>query len=108
MGMKRRPARSSRESVDTPSSATSGPIRRPFTAVATSPAVNLTGVTLSRMADQPDRVRLVVLFGGRSAEHEVSCISATSVLGAIDRDRYDVTPIGITKDGQWVLADLVD
>lgn len=60
------------------------------------------------MADLPDRVRLVVLFGGRSAEHEVSCISATSVLGAIDRDRYDVTPIGITKDGQWVLADLVD
>src|SRR5687768_7034264 len=60
------------------------------------------------MPDLPDNVRLVLLFGGRSAEHEVSCISAASILGAVDRDRYDVTPVGITKDGEWVLADLVD
>jgi len=48
------------------------------------------------------KVRLVVLFGGRSAEHEVSCISALHVLQAADRDRFDVVPIGITREGRWV------
>jgi D-alanine-D-alanine ligase len=48
-------------------------------------------------------VRLIVLFGGRSAEHEVSCVSAASVLGAVDPDRYDVVPVGITREGRWVL-----
>ena len=48
--------------------------------------------------------RLVVLFGGRSAEHEVSCISALHVLAAVDRYRYDVAPIGISRDGRWVDA----
>ena len=51
---------------------------------------------------RPDRVRLVVLFGGRSAEHEVSCISALHVLRAADTDRFDIVPIGITRDGRWV------
>ena len=51
---------------------------------------------------RPDRIRLVVLFGGRSAEHEVSCISALHVLQAVDPDRYDVVPIGITREGRWV------
>src|SRR3954451_8553644 len=51
-----------------------------------------------------DRIRLVVLFGGKSAEHEVSCISALHVLRAVDRDRYDTVPIGITRDGRWVDA----
>jgi D-alanine-D-alanine ligase len=51
---------------------------------------------------RPDRIRLVVLFGGRSAEHEVSCISALHVLQAVDPDRYDVAPIGITREGRWV------
>ena len=50
------------------------------------------------------RTRLVVLFGGRSAEHEVSCISALHVLAAVDRDRYDVVPVGITREGRWVDA----
>ena len=50
------------------------------------------------------RTRLVVLFGGRSAEHEVSCISALHVLAAVDRASYDVVPIGITRDGRWVDA----
>ena len=50
------------------------------------------------------RTRLVVLFGGRSAEHEVSCISALHVLAAVDRERYDVVPIGITREGRWVDA----
>jgi D-alanine-D-alanine ligase len=50
------------------------------------------------------KVRVAVVFGGRSAEHAVSCASAGLVLGAIDRDRYDVVPIGIARDGRWVLA----
>jgi D-alanine-D-alanine ligase len=50
------------------------------------------------------RLRVAVLFGGRSSEHAISCVSAGSVLAALDRDRYDVLPIGITSDGRWVLA----
>jgi len=50
------------------------------------------------------RIRVAVVFGGRSSEHEISCISAGSVLAALDRDRYDVVPVGITPDGRWVLA----
>jgi len=49
-----------------------------------------------------NRTTLVLLFGGRSAEHEVSCISALHVLHAVDPDRYDVRAIGITRDGRWV------
>jgi D-alanine-D-alanine ligase len=48
--------------------------------------------------------RVAVLFGGRSSEHAVSCVTAAGVLGAIDNDKYDVIPIGIAKTGQWVLA----
>jgi D-alanine-D-alanine ligase len=51
-----------------------------------------------------DRVRLVVLFGGRSAEHEVSCESALHVLRAASPTKYDVVPIGITREGRWVAA----
>ena len=50
------------------------------------------------------KIRVAVVFGGRSAEHAVSCASAGLVLGAIDRDRYDVVPIGIARDGRWVLT----
>jgi D-alanine-D-alanine ligase len=56
------------------------------------------------MAD-PDRVRLVVLFGGQSAEHEVSCITAFHVLQAADPQRYALDPIGISRDGAWLRAD---
>ncbi len=49
------------------------------------------------------RTRIAVLFGGRSAEHEISCISARSVLDALDRSRYEPIPIGVTKDGRWQL-----
>ncbi len=52
----------------------------------------------------PDRIRLVVLFGGRSAEHEVSCTTAAHVLRALDPTRYDVVPVGIERSGRWVLA----
>ena len=54
---------------------------------------------------RPDRVRLVVLFGGQSAEHEVSCTTAAHVLRAVDPDRYDVVPVGITREGTWVQSD---
>lgn len=47
--------------------------------------------------------RVAVLFGGRSSEHAVSCATAASVLAAIDKDMYDVVPIGISRDGRWVL-----
>jgi D-alanine-D-alanine ligase len=50
------------------------------------------------------RVRVAVVFGGRSTEHAISCASAGSVLAALDRERYDVVAIGITTDGRWVLA----
>lgn len=50
------------------------------------------------------RVRLVVLFGGRSAEHDVSCVSARHVLAAVDPAKYRVEPVGITCEGVWVRA----
>ena len=50
------------------------------------------------------KVRVAVVFGGRSTEHAVSCASAGLVLSAIDRDRYDVLPVGIATDGRWVLT----
>ena len=52
-----------------------------------------------------DKVRVAVVFGGRSAEHAISCVSAGSVIAALDPDRYDVVRVGITPDGGWVLAD---
>ena len=57
------------------------------------------------MSGQPGKVRVAVVFGGRSAEHAISCVSAGSVMAALDRDRYEVVPVGITTDGRWVLAD---
>lgn len=47
---------------------------------------------------------MAVIFGGRSSEHAISCITAAGVLRAIDRDSYDVIPIGVTRTGRWVLA----
>jgi len=55
------------------------------------------------MTSRP-RIRLVVLFGGQSAEHEVSLVTARHVLAAIDADRYDIVPVAIAKDGQWISA----
>jgi D-alanine-D-alanine ligase len=49
-------------------------------------------------------IRVGILFGGRSGEHEVSLLSAASVLNAIDKDKYEVVPIGITKEGRWLTA----
>ena len=50
------------------------------------------------------KLRVGILFGGRSGEHEVSLLSAASILKAIDRRKFDVVPIGITKDGHWLAA----
>jgi D-alanine-D-alanine ligase len=50
------------------------------------------------------RPRVAVVFGGRSGEHAISCVTAAGVLQAIDRDAWDVVPIGITPNGRWVLA----
>jgi D-alanine-D-alanine ligase len=50
------------------------------------------------------KLRVAILFGGRSGEHEVSLLSAASILNAIDRDRFDVVPIGITKEGRWLAS----
>ena len=48
------------------------------------------------------KIRLGLIFGGRSAEHEVSLRSARSVLKAINREKYDLTLIGISKEGKWL------
>ena len=57
--------------------------------------------------DQPAhrKPRVAIVFGGRSSEHAVSCATAAGVMQAIDRDAYDVVPIGISRDGHWVLTD---
>jgi len=50
------------------------------------------------------KVRVALLFGGRSGEHAISAATAAGVLKAIDREKYDVIPVGITRDNQWVVA----
>ena len=52
-----------------------------------------------------DRLRVLLLFGGRSAEHDVSRVSAVSIARALDPKRYDVVPVAITKEGRWLLAE---
>ena len=54
------------------------------------------------MTTDKKRLRVGVLFGGRSGEHEVSLISAASVIQALDPEKYEAVPIGITKDGRWL------
>ncbi len=51
-----------------------------------------------------DKIRIGVLFGGQSGEHEVSIVSARAVLAGLDREKYDVVPIGITKEGRWLIG----
>jgi D-alanine-D-alanine ligase len=55
-------------------------------------------------AQQLRKIRVAVVFGGRSSEHAISCVTASSVLRVIDTKRYDVVPIGITAKGRWVLG----
>src|SRR5690349_16590377 len=54
------------------------------------------------------KVRLGILFGGRSGEHEVSLTSAASLLQALDPDKYEVIPIGITRQGRWMAGTAAD
>jgi len=53
---------------------------------------------------QQRRIRVAVVFGGRSSEHAISCVSAGSVLAHLDRGRFEVLPVGITREGAWVLG----
>ena len=55
--------------------------------------------------DNKKRLRIGVLFGGRSGEHEVSLASAASVIRGLDPDKYEAVPIGITKDGHWLVGE---
>ena len=48
---------------------------------------------------------IAVIFGGRSSEHEVSCVSAATVIRSLDEEKYNVILVGITKDGRWLLVD---
>ncbi|HKU31045.1 MAG TPA: D-alanine--D-alanine ligase family protein [Arthrobacter sp.] len=61
------------------------------------------GAAATASPAESNRPRVAILFGGRSSEHAVSCVTAAGVLGAIDQEKYDVIPIGIAKSGQWVI-----
>jgi D-alanine-D-alanine ligase len=49
------------------------------------------------------KIRVAVVFGGRSSEHAISCVTAAAVMAALDKDKYEVIPVGIAGDGRWVL-----
>ncbi len=55
------------------------------------------------MSGRPGKIQVALVFGGRSPEHAISCMSAGSILGAIDRDAFEVVPVGIARDGRWLL-----
>ncbi|MFF8597762.1 D-alanine--D-alanine ligase family protein [Streptomyces sp. NPDC015232] len=59
---------------------------------------------MSENTQSPRKPRVAVVFGGRSSEHAISVVTAGAVLKAIDRDKYDVLPIGITREGRWALT----
>lgn len=60
--------------------------------------------TMNEERQSGSRVRVAVVFGGRSSEHAVSIMGAGSVLDVIDRSKYDVIPVGIAQDGRWILV----
>ena len=60
------------------------------------------------MSASPSRLRIAVLFGGRSPEHEVSILSATNVLAVLDPDRYKPLPIFVTREGRWLSSNFVE
>ena len=55
-----------------------------------------------------DKIRVAVLYGGRSAEHEISLISARNVVRGLDTNRYDVVPVAIDRAGHWRLSDTAE
>ena len=108
IGTKSCPACVDRESNEAPANSTSGPMSRPPIPAAASDVRILSERRRYRgpMADDPHaRIHLVVLFGGESAEHDVSCTTAAHVLRAADRHRSRITPVGISTEGQWALAE---
>lgn len=58
---------------------------------------------MSEYSESQRKPRVAVVFGGRSSEHAISCVTAANVLQVIDRDKYDVVPVGISTSGHWVL-----
>jgi D-alanine-D-alanine ligase len=74
------------------------------TSSATSSVVRQRGRSSYNQGRMSGKLRVGILFGGRSGEHEVSLLSAASILKAIDPKKYDVVPVGITKDGRWVTS----
>lgn len=60
------------------------------------------------MASVPSKLRIAVLFGGRSAEHDVSVLSATNVMRALAPARYEPVPVFVTREGQWLLSSFED
>jgi D-alanine-D-alanine ligase len=60
---------------------------------------------MSDSAPVTAKIRVAVVFGGRSSEHAISCVTAGSVLKVLDPERYEVVPVGISTDGRWVLAE---
>jgi len=55
-----------------------------------------------RPSDRKPKIRVGVIFGGRSGEHEVSLVSARGIMAALDKDKYEIIPIGITREGRWI------
>ena len=51
---------------------------------------------------------IAILFGGQSSEHEVSCVSAATIISSVNRDLYDILIIGITKEGKWLQVNSVE
>lgn len=65
----------------------------------------MTSPTPNPQQPEPQKIRVAVIFGGRSGEHEVSLASARGVMAALDPEKYEVLPVGITREGQWLLAE---
>ena len=62
---------------------------------------------MDEQTNHSNKLKIGVIFGGRSGEHEVSLLSAQSVMAALDREKYDVVPVGITRDGRWLTGNVV-
>jgi D-alanine-D-alanine ligase len=63
------------------------------------------GASAAPAPSAASKIRVAVVFGGRSSEHAISCVTAGSVLKVLDPERYEVVPVGISTDGRWVLAE---
>jgi D-alanine-D-alanine ligase len=70
-----------------------------------SAKTNATNATNATTGSAGRRPRVAVIFGGRSSEHAISCVTAGSVLSVLDQARYEVLPIGVTTEGRWVLSE---